>query len=87
MGLWAAASVMLASLRNRMAHARHRLQGGLIARMPASAIEPFAAVVWKIHSLVDARTRWNGISRCEIGRDVLGLSAVQRHSRFVRQLT
>ncbi|CAB3794183.1 hypothetical protein LMG28614_03877 [Paraburkholderia ultramafica] len=74
MGSWAAASVMLASLRNRIAHAKRRLQGGLIARMPASAIGPFAAVVWKIHSLVDARTRWNGISRCEIGRDVLGLA-------------
>jgi hypothetical protein len=73
MGSWAAASVMLASLRNRIALAKRRLQGGLIARMPASAIEPFAAVVWKIHSLVDARTRWNGISRCEIGRDVLEL--------------
>ena len=42
--------------------------------MPASAIEPLAAAAWKIHSLVDARTRWNGIARCEIGRDVLGLA-------------
>jgi hypothetical protein len=74
MGLWATASVMLASLRNRIANARRGLQSGLIARMPASAIEPFAAVVWKIHSLVDARTRWNGIARCEIGRDVLRLA-------------
>jgi hypothetical protein len=73
MGWWTGASVMLASLRNGFAQARHRLQGGLIARMPASAIEPCAAAVWKVHSLVSARTRWSGISRCEIGRDVLGL--------------
>ena len=76
MGLWATASVMLAALRNGVAQAKGRLQGGLIARMPASAIEPCAAVVWKIRSLVDARTRWHGVSRHEIGRDVLGLAAL-----------
>ncbi|WP_238812449.1 hypothetical protein [Paraburkholderia sp. SG-MS1] len=42
--------------------------------MPSSVIEPFAAAVWKAHSLVDARARWNGISRCEIGRDMPGLA-------------
>ncbi|WP_042321827.1 lysophospholipid acyltransferase family protein [Paraburkholderia ginsengisoli] len=85
---WATASVMLASLRNRIAHAGRRLQGRLIARMPASAIEPLAAVVWKVHSLVSARTRWNGISRCEIGRDVFGLapfSATQVSSGSLRE--
>jgi hypothetical protein len=74
MGWWAAALVMLASLRNGVARARRRLQGGLIARMPASAIEPFAAAVWKARSLVDVRARWNGLSRCEIGSEVLGLA-------------
>jgi hypothetical protein len=74
MGSWAAASVVLASLRNGMVRAARSLQGGLMARMPASAIEPCAAVVWRVRSLVNARTRWNGISRCEIGRDVLGLA-------------
>ncbi|SIT40236.1 conserved hypothetical protein [Paraburkholderia ribeironis] len=73
---WAAASVMLASLRNGFERAMGRLQGELIARMPASAIEPCAAVIWKVRSLVDARTRWSGISRCEIGRDVLGLATL-----------
>lgn len=85
---WTAASVMLASLRNRFAQATHRLQGELIACMPASAIESFAAVVWKVHSLVDARTRWNGISRCEIGRDVLRLapfSAIRVSSGSLRE--
>jgi hypothetical protein len=56
--------------------------------MPASAIEPLAAVVWKVHSLVSARTRWNGTSRCEIARDVLGLaslSAIQVSSGSLRE--
>jgi hypothetical protein len=65
---------MLASLRNRIAHAKRGLQSALLARMPASAIGPCAAVIWKIHRVVDAGARWNGISRCEIGRDVLGLA-------------
>ncbi|NKJ46715.1 hypothetical protein CIC12_08160 [Burkholderia sp. SG-MS1] len=74
MGWWSAAPVGMTSLRNEIARAKRRLQGWLIARMPSSVIEPFAAAVWKAHSLVDARARWNGISRCEIGRDMPGLA-------------
>ena len=89
MGSWVIGSVMLASLRNSIASVMRGLQGQLIARLPGSAIEPFAAVLWKIYSLVDARTRWNGIARCEIGRDVLRLarfSAIQvsSGSRFAK---
>jgi hypothetical protein len=74
MGSWGAASAMLTLLRSRMARVKRKVRGELIARLPASAIEPLAAVVWRIRSLVDARTRWNGIVRCEIGREVLGLA-------------
>lgn len=88
MGSWGNGSVVLASLRNRIARVMRGLQSRLIARMPASAIEPFAAAVWKIHSLIDARTRWNGIARCEIGRDVLRLarfSAIHVSSGSLRE--
>jgi hypothetical protein len=76
MGSWAAASAMLTSLRNKLVHAGRKVRCELVARLPRSAIEPFAVVVWKIHSLVSARTRWNGIARCEIGREVLGLASL-----------
>jgi hypothetical protein len=76
MGSWAAASAMLSSLRSRVVYAAHKIRGELIARMPSSAIEPLAAVVWKIRSLVSAKARWNGLARCEIGREVLGLASL-----------
>jgi hypothetical protein len=76
MGSWATASAMLASLRNVIAQARRAIQGGLIARIPASAIEPFAASAWRILSLVYARKRWNGVARCEMSRDIPGLAQI-----------
>ncbi|CAB3781185.1 hypothetical protein LMG27177_01098 [Paraburkholderia fynbosensis] len=88
MGWWSAAPVRMTSLRNEIARARRRLQGWSIAHMPPSVIEPLAAAVWKAHSLVDARARWNGISRCESGRDMPGsapFSATQVSSGSLRE--
>jgi hypothetical protein len=79
MRLWTAASATLTSLRNRIAYAKRSVQGMLIARMPPSAIEPISGAVWAIRSLVNARTRWHGLARCEIGRDVLGLAPFNTH--------
>ncbi|SDQ76396.1 hypothetical protein SAMN05443245_2668 [Paraburkholderia fungorum] len=76
MGSWASASAMLSSLRSSVVYVAHKIRGELIARMPSSAIEPFAAVVWKIRSLFSANARWNGLARCEIGREVLGLASL-----------
>jgi hypothetical protein len=73
---WAAASAMLASLRSSVKYAAHKIRGELIAHMPASAIEPFAVVVWKVRSLTSARARWSGLARCELGREVLGLASL-----------
>lgn len=66
---WVFASNMLILLRNRLAHAKWSMQGMLIARIPALAIEPIAETVWAICSLFSARMRWHGLARCEHGRD------------------
>ena len=74
MGSWVAASAMLASLRSRITLTKRKVWGQLMAHLPSSVIEPLAVVVWTIHGLFDTRTRWNGLIRCEIGRDVLRLA-------------
>ncbi|MDE1183573.1 hypothetical protein [Paraburkholderia sp.] len=74
---WAVASSMLKALRNRIAFVRQHVQCALIARMPASAIEPLSTAVWRMRSLVNARTRWHGAARCEIAREVLKLSGLE----------
>ncbi len=71
---WVAASTMLVLLRKGISYAKRSMHGALIARMPASAIEPIAAAGWAIRSLVNARARWHGLARCEMGRDVLKLA-------------
>ncbi|CAB3644506.1 lysophospholipid acyltransferase family protein [Paraburkholderia rhynchosiae] len=71
---WVVAWGLLTFLRKRLAHAKRGVQVVLIARMPRSAIEPLAAVLWRICGLVDARTGWEGVCRCEIGREVLELA-------------
>lgn len=70
---WVVGWNVLTFLRNRIASARRSVQVALIARMPRSAIEPLSAVLWRVYRLVDARTRWEGVCRYEIGRDVLDL--------------
>lgn len=67
----AVVSDALAAFRRAMAQAKRGAWGALIARMPPQAIEPCAATWWAICGLVSARPRWEGASRCEIGRDVL----------------
>ncbi|MGF6757195.1 hypothetical protein [Paraburkholderia sp. GAS42] len=63
---------LLASLRSRIARWPHWLRGAFMARIPPMAIERLALAGWGVRSLVDARVRWHGVMRCEIGRDVLG---------------
>jgi hypothetical protein len=67
---------MLSSLRSSVAYVAHKIRGELIARMPSSAVGPFAVIVWKIRSVVSANARWNGLARCEFGREVLGLASL-----------
>ncbi|WGS49025.1 hypothetical protein LFL96_14780 [Paraburkholderia sp. D15] len=67
-------------LRGAMAYATRgarSLQGALLARLPPSSIERCAAIATATLGLVDARTRWQGIARYEIGRDVLKLAPLQ----------
>lgn len=70
---WVVGWNVLTFLRNRIASARRSVQVALIARMPRSAIEPLSAVLWRVYRLVDARARWEGLCRYEMGRDVLDL--------------
>ncbi|HEX7932589.1 MAG TPA: hypothetical protein VF573_05870 [Paraburkholderia sp.] len=71
---WAVALNLLASLRKRLAWAKLGVQRAFLAHLPRPAIEPLAAVLWRIGGLVHARTRYEGVCRCELGRDVLKLS-------------
>ncbi|MEX3750996.1 hypothetical protein AB3X84_13405 [Paraburkholderia phenoliruptrix] len=48
--------------------------------MPLASIEPLAATLWSIAALARARTRWEGMCRLDIGRNVLNLT-LPRSSR------
>ncbi|CAH2901661.1 MAG: FIG00463844: hypothetical protein [uncultured Paraburkholderia sp.] len=50
--------------------------------MPLAAIEPLAATLWSIAALARARTRWEGMCRLDIGRNVLNLTLL-RSNRVV----
>jgi hypothetical protein len=70
---WVAALSLLESLRHRLAAARFAVRRVLMALVPPAAIEPLARGLWRVRGFVDARTRWEGVCRCDIGRQVLKL--------------
>lgn len=72
--LAAAGLRLLASLPDWLAHGRGRARRALIAHLPRTAIEPLAVVSWRIRALTDARVRWEGTCRSDIGRNVLKLT-------------
>jgi hypothetical protein len=51
-----------------------RLHGALVARIPMRVIEALARLRWRSQYLLGSRTRWRGLGRAEIGRQVLKLS-------------
>ncbi|PRY09273.1 hypothetical protein [Paraburkholderia sp. BL25I1N1] len=51
-------------------------QGACLARIPLRAIEPLAISAWYVGSRFNARLRWSGIERRDVGRDVLKLERV-----------
>ena len=67
-------------LRDGSARARSWLKHAAIARLPLASIEPLAATLWSIAALARARTRWEGMCRLDIGRNVLNLT-LPRSSR------
>ncbi|MGV2293397.1 hypothetical protein AAHK20_32145 [Trinickia sp. YCB016] len=56
-----------------LGHGR-RLRRALLVRLPLASIEWLAIAGWCARSLFDARTRWHGIARYEMGRDTLALT-------------
>ena len=61
-------------LRDGSARARSWVKRAAMARLPLAAIEPLASTFWSIAALARARTRWEGMCRLDIGRNVLNLT-------------
>jgi hypothetical protein len=73
MRLFIALRGLPAAFRRGARHSRDRLQGACLSRIPLRAIEPLAMTAWYVRSCFNARLRWSGIERREVGRDVLKL--------------
>jgi hypothetical protein len=55
-----------------------RLQANALARVPAVAWEPLAWTTWRVTSLFDARLRWSGLERLEMGNEMRDRIQVDR---------
>lgn len=58
--------------------AAHWLQRQLLLRMSLVWVERYAVLTWCATSIVNARVRWDGVIRYELGRDLFQLDASQR---------
>lgn len=52
---------------------RH-MQRIVIAHVPRLAIEPLALLLWRVCGLFSARTHYEGVCRCDIGREALDVT-------------
>ncbi|AET91429.1 hypothetical protein BYI23_B008220 [Burkholderia sp. YI23] len=74
-------------LRRWLARQRFRVRRAVIGRIPARMLEPISEANWIIGGVFNIRSRANGVTRAEIGRDVLGLPRAQvLRSRRAQQL-
>ncbi|AIP36456.1 hypothetical protein DR64_6059 [Paraburkholderia xenovorans LB400] len=64
------------AFRRGARYSRDRLHGACLSRIPLRAIEPLAISAWYLRSRFNARLRWSGIERREVGRDVLKLEHI-----------
>ncbi|SAK59190.1 hypothetical protein AWB78_01825 [Caballeronia calidae] len=68
-------SAIVRSIRKWVARQNFRARRSLIGRIPVKNIERLANVGWLMRSWCDVRWRATGVSRAELGRDLLGLPA------------
>ncbi|WP_167397573.1 hypothetical protein [Paraburkholderia aromaticivorans] len=76
MRLFKALRALPAAFTRAAKRSRDRLKGACLARIPLRAIEPLAISAWYVRSCFNARLRWSGLERREIGHDVLKLAPV-----------
>lgn len=76
MRLLKALRALPAAIRRGARLGRDRILGACVSRIPLRAIEPLAIAAWYARSCFDARLRWSGIERRDIGRDVLKLEPI-----------
>jgi hypothetical protein len=74
MGYWRSATKLPRAVLDVLRRQPQRLQCAFLARLPLWSIEWLALAGWCTRSAFDARMRWQGIARYEMGRDVLALA-------------
>lgn len=73
----------LTQVRGAVMRWPHRLLEAVMARLPLAAIEWLATAGWSIRYLFDSSTRWHGIMRREIARDMLALTDAACNDRRI----
>jgi hypothetical protein len=77
MSRWRSAARLPRAIWNGALRQGRRLQSIFLARLPLASMEWLAITEWCMSSVFDARVRWHGLARYEMGRDALALASDQ----------